>query len=440
MIQRDIHRRFLANARLIVGSRVGFGVLNLVTNVIILHSFGAADLGMVMLLVAYVRVFSDVVKFESWQAVLRYGAIPAEDGDNERLRRLIGVTLTLDLLTVSGAICVAVLLVPYAAGWFGWNAEIAAIAPWFMIVILFVTNATPNGVLRLFDRVEILALQHGVNAVIRLSLVVLVTVFGDSVRDLALAWFAAFVLSAAIPMVVSARELTRRGLLPILTLRPVQAGLLFPGIWRFFLMSNLISTTPIAVTHLTTLVVGATFGGAQAAALQLARQLTSGASAPIKLLGPLLLPDYARLSGRGEWSMLRDVLVQQLRVTVVAVALVGGVLFAVLPLVVELAFGADMLAHIWLFRLLLLATLIQTVGFSLNHAMYSASKGGTALLIQLGAVIVYAAILAGSIGPLGLNAVGVATVAFALVLRGVTLVIGHRLLKKRIGKAGLREG
>jgi O-antigen/teichoic acid export membrane protein len=439
MNHKSIHRRFLHNAGLIVGGRMTFGLLNLGTNAIILRAFGAADLGMVMLLVAYIRLFGEVVKFESWQAVLRFGVIAQDRGEDNQLRRLIGLALSIDFVTMSLAITVSILLIPQAALWFGWNDQITAIAPWFMILIVFITNATPNGVLRLFDRVEIIALQHGLNAVVRFVLVMGAMMLDGSVEHLAWAWFIAFVISGSVTMGVCAYELIKRDLRPLISLKWRKTGRIFPGIWHFLLMSNLISSGPLLVTHVTTLFVGAQLGAAQAAVLQLARQIASGVTTPARLLGPLMLPDYSRLSGRGDWTGLRDLLVKQLKIT--AIAAIGGglILFAVLPLVVELLFGAKMLVHIWLFRLLLLTALINTFGFSLHHAMFSANKGGTALLIQLAAMSVYFTIMFSGIWVIGLNAIGLAMIGFAITARGLTLVIGRRLLKKRINRSSGKD-
>lgn len=439
MSHKDIHRRFLHNASLIVGSRMVFGLLNLATNAIILRAYGAADLGMVMLLIAYVRVFAEVAKFESWQAVLRFGVIAQERGEENNLRRLVGLALSIDVITMFLAIVVAVLLIPQAAVWFGWNAQVTELAPWFMILIIFLTNATPNGVMRLFDRVEILALQHGLNAVIRLVLVLIAVMLGGTVVHLVMAWFAGFVISGAMTMAVCAYELIKRDLRPKFSLNLRKTGALFPGIWHFLIMSNLIGIGPLAVNHLTTLFVGAQLGSAQAAVLQLARQLSTGISGPTRLLGPLLLPDFSRLSGRGDWAGLRRMVVQQIKVAAIFVVVGGGILFAVLPIVVELAFGADLLAHIWLFRLLIMAALINILGFALHHAMFSANKGGTALLIQIAAMAVYAVIMLGGLWVIGLNAVGFGMIGFALVSRGLSVWIGRGLLKKRIKRSKLRE-
>lgn len=435
MNHKDIHRRFLRNAGMFMGSRVVFGLLNLGTNAIILRSFGAADLGMLLLLVAYLRVFAEVLKFDSWQAVLRFGVIAAENTDNARLRRLLGLTIGVDLTAMLTGILVSILLLPQAAVWFGWGEQISRLAPWFMILIVFVTHATPNGVMRLFDRVEVLALQHGLNATIRLALVLLAIVLGGGVHHLAMAWAGGFIISASMTMIVCARELMKRDLIPKVSLRFRRTAAQFPGIWHFLLMSNLLTIAPLAINHLTTLLVGAQLGATQAAALQLARQFSTGLSSPARMLGALLLPDFSRLSGHGNWAGLRDVLKQQFKVTTISVLGLGVVLFAVLPLVIEALFGAEMLVHVWLFRLMLIAALINILTFSLYHALFSANKGGTALLIEIFGMAVYAVILLAGLPGMGLIAAGVATIAFSATSRGLALFIGGRLLKKRIRRA-----
>jgi len=75
----EIIARFLRNVAMILGSRLTFGLLNLATNALVVRAFGLTELGIVLLLQVYVRMFTDIVKFESWQAVLSYGARLQDD-------------------------------------------------------------------------------------------------------------------------------------------------------------------------------------------------------------------------------------------------------------------------------------------------------------------------------------------------------------------------
>jgi len=436
----EIYRRFLRNAGLVVGSRIVFGLLNLATTVLATRAFGLDVLGVVLLLHSYTRLFSEIVKFQSWQAVLRYGALLEEKGDRDGFRRLVGVTLMLDLVSFTLAIVAAVLLIPLAGPLLGWSGPVARFAPFYLLSIVFITHATPNGVLRLFDRVDLLAVQFASNAVLRFAGVGLAVLVGGSAGHLVLAWFVASVASGTIVIAAAIRELGRRDLAPRLFTGWRAAAREFPGIWRFLWMANLTSLPGLVLNHGTTLVVGAWSGAAAAAALSIARQLSTALARPARLLGPILFPDFARLAARDDWVLLRQILNRLLRVSLPVLVGLGGVLFALMPAIVGTLFGDELLGEMWLFRLLLVGALIRILGFALEPAFLSANKAGTSLLIQLAATLVYVMIAVPGLGPLGLTAIGLGMLGFHVAYLGLFLGLGRRLLRKRIRRVRARSG
>lgn len=440
MDRAAIYRRFVRNAGIILGSRVAFGLLNLATTVIVARAFGLAELGAVLLLQSYTRLFSEIVKFQSWQAVLRFGALLEACGDWSGFRRLVGFTLGLDLAGFALAIGAAILAIPWARGWLDWPDTVAALAPVYVLSIAFITHATPNGVLRLFDRVDLLALQFAANAVLRFAGVALAALLGGSLEHLVMAWFAASVLSGSAVIAGAFRELARRGLAPRLLTGWHLAGARFPGIWRYLWMANLASVPGLVVNYATVLALGAGPGAAAAATFDIARQLSTAIARPARLLGPLLFPDFSRLAAAGDWVLLRRIMARLLGIAALVMAGLAALLFAVLPDIVRLLFGAALLEEIWLFRLMLAGAMIRVLGFALEPAFLSADKAGTSLLIQLAATAVYVAIAAPGLGPLGLTAIGVGMVGFHVTYLALFLRVGTRLIARRIKRGQARAG
>lgn len=435
----ELYRRFLKNAGMIIGSRVIFGLLNLGTNVLVARAFGLGELGVVLLLQSYARLFSEIVKFQSWQAVLRFGAILEEKADWPGFRRLIGFTLSIDLVSFAIAIGGAIAFIPWAQDWFDWPPEVAALAPLYMLSIIFITHATPNGVLRLFDRVDVVALQFASNAVLRFLGVVIAWAMGGGVLEIVIAWFVASVLSGVFVYTATIAELRRRRLMPRLTLRWRRDAAEFPGVWRYLWMSNLASAAPLVVNYGTVLVVGAQLGAASAAIFDIARQFAAALSRPTRLLGPLLFPEFSRLAARDDWVSIRRILKKQLALTGMALAVFAAVLFAVLPFAVEFLFGRELVDEIWLFNLLIAGSLLRVLGFALEPAFLSANKAGTLLVIQLIATAVFVAIALPLLGPMGLVAIGLGMLGFHVVYFALFMVIGRRLLKKRIRRSRAAE-
>ena len=171
-------RNVLGNASVILSERIVFGVVNIAAAAVATRAVGFEAFGAVVLVHAYARLFGDMLRFQSWQAVLRYGAPALANGRTQDLRRLLGLTLRLDLIALAGSITAAILFSGFVASIFSWPEETARWAPLYALAIAFMATDTPTGVLRLLDRFGILAVRHAMNASIRLTGAALVWMLG----------------------------------------------------------------------------------------------------------------------------------------------------------------------------------------------------------------------------------------------------------------------
>lgn len=435
---QSIWRAFAANAAMILGSRVTFGLLNLATNALAIRVFGLAELGIVLLLQAYTRIFSDIVKFQSWQAILRFGAASQERDDTPGLRRLLGFAIGLDLAAFAVSIAGAVVLIPWAADWFGWPEDVTDFAPLFVLSIVFITHATPNGFLRLVDRVDALAIQFALNASLRFLLVGASALAGGGVLELVMAWFAASVISGCYVFIVTGREMIRHHLLPDMRARWTAIGAEHSGIWRFLVMQNVSTGLALIVTYGTTVVVGGQIGPAAAAIWEIARQFGGALTKPAKLLGPLLFPELSRMAARGDWVAMRSALLRQMAVTASVLSVVVAVLLFFLPALVTLIFGDQAGAEAWLFRFVLLGAAVSLCGFLMEPAFLSANKPGTLLLMQIAAILSFVLVATLGYPMIGLTALGLGLLGYHIAQQTLMVVIGRRLLKKRIRRGAAR--
>lgn len=435
----EIFRRFLRNAGLMLGNRVVFGLLNLATVTMAVRHYGLSDLGMLLLLQSYTKLFAEIVKFNSWQAVLRYGSLLEEAKDRTRFRKLIGFVITIDILAASFAAACAILLIPYAASWYKWSEDVTAFAPLFVFALFFITQGAHTGILRLFDCVGAVVMQHSLNAVVRFGLVGLLILLDGDFSYVVLAWFLAFVAGGLWPMGAFIREVLKRDLMPKFTLAWIKTAREFDGIWRFLFLTNLSSFPALVIQNGPAMVLGGVAGSAAAGAYEIARQFATALSRPMRMLGPIIFPEFARLTAKGEWRKIQAIFKQQIAYTFIFATAATAVLMTILPFVVAQSFGPELSAHLWLFRLLIIGAMINLLGFAIQPAFLSANKAGTMLLLQLlGSAAFIGACFAGY-SAWGLDGVGFGLVGYALVFQFCSFVIGRRLLSKRIGCERSRE-
>lgn len=387
---RPILRRVVANAGMLLGGRTVNAVLSLAYMAIAARALSVSDLGVLVLIQAFAQFLGEVVKFQSWQSILQYGALPVAEGRTKDFQRVLRFTLVLDMASTALGMAVGVVGAILFAGRLGWSQAEAPAAALYMITIAFMVSATPLGLLRLFDRFDVLARQA--------ALIALIRVIGSGVALLLHAPMEGFLLAWAVGTVGSwlylagsaYAELRTRGLLEDFSWRgPLAHGM--PGAWSFAWNTNLTSTLDVAFTHVATLMVGALVGPSQAAFWRVGRQVADAIAKPAKLLTPALYPELARLKAEARltamWRLARNVglLAGGVGMVLLAASVFAGP--ALLGLVMGKGFAPAAEVMTWQVA----AAVIGVFALPLEPMLISLGKPGRAVRVRL---IVSAAFLA----------------------------------------------
>ncbi len=429
---RTAWRKIRANASIILGERAVFALVNLAAAALAVRTIGLEGFGVVTIVHAYARLIGDTLRFQSWQAVLRYGGPLIQSGDHDGFRRLIGLTLRLDVLALAGSLFLAVFGAGFMADLFNWSPEVAALAPWYALSIIFMISATPTGLLRLFNRFGVLATQHAMTATIRLIGALALWLAGGSVGAMVAVWFAATVISGTYMMTVTFMEVKKRRLLPRIrpswTFRRLADG--FEGIWGFVFGTNLVSTLSAGLPHLATLVVGAALGTSSASLYAIARQVANGVSKPAKLMAPVIFPEIVWLRASGKHVSVGKLLRRAFIAGTVGVALIAILVGLAGPYLLEFIFGPEALDAYGVMVLAAAASALMVWGFALEPTLLSAGRIGTVLIIQVIGATVFLTVLLTGLPVYGLIAAGFAHFAQSVIVFSGRLLTVRRVLAK----------
>jgi len=420
--------RVLANAGVLLGGRTANALISLGYLAIAARSLGTVEAGVLILINAFAMLVSDVVKFNSWQAVLHFGAPALADDRRDRLQQVVRFAILLDVISALIGIGVAAAAIYLVGEKLGWGREHNSAATLYCLSIAILAPATPIGLLRLLDRFDLITAQAPISSAIRLVGSGLVLVWGASL-DLFLAVWAAGTVAAFLYLAsVAVGELRRRGLASGFRLRgPLTAGM--PGAWRFAWATNLSSSLETAFTHAITLVVGAVVGPGPAALWRIGRQVADALAKPARLLVPALYPELARLhASHGEGAMRRLAL---------QVGLLGGGVGTLLLLISALA-GRPLLALVMgegfaaaadVMTWQVAAAVIGIWALPLEPMLVSLGRPGDALKVRLVVSISLLAALVPVVERFGVTGAGA-----ALVVGMSALALGMFLMLQR--KAG----
>ncbi len=402
----DVLRRLFRNVAYLFSANMVVALIGFLTLTVMARALGPAGLGVIALIEAYTRSVDRLLRFEPWQAVVRYGASALENDRRQALGRLIKCATLFDMFGAGLAAVVAVCGAELATSWFEFDADQTEMAIWFSAALLFNISSTPTAILRLFNRFDLLAKLSVGFAVFRLLLAVGAWQLGGDLWYFIVILMVSQVMQQLTLFCFAWRELGRQGFKDVW--KQPRQGLLAEnlGLPEFVWNSNINVIARSTTQRFDTLILGAILDPAAAGLYQLAKRT---ALAVLRLGRPIqqaVYPDVARLWARGEVSRFRRVV---LRVNGVmgAIGAAGFVVAALgMDFFIHVAFGEAFAAAAPLVTVQVLAVALFLAGNTLNPALLSMGADRHLLVVTLTATFAFFAAfvpLVHLFGPAGAN-------------------------------------
>jgi O-antigen/teichoic acid export membrane protein len=428
-----IFRRVFKNAGFLLSGKTATGVLGLAYLSLAAHGLGVEQFGILVLVQTYVQVIVGITTFHSWQVVIRYGADCLEADDTPGFQTLISFTTVLDVGGVIVGATLAWFAAPLVGPYVGWDGTVIAYAQPYSLMILFTIVATPTGLLRLYDRFDILAWQVTITPALRLTGVTIAVMLEAQLWAYLLAWFIASVIGGLTLVLLGWREGVKQGRLT--TMRWSLQGVTqkYAGIWGFCLASNFHSSLQMVTGHMSTFLVGVVATPAAAGLFKVAREVATALTKPAELLTQSIYPEFARLGAKNEWQAFGGLIRR-------AALLAGGAgvaILVVMSLIGEpflgVFFGADFVPIYATLVLLVAAASITIAGFAFDPALYAMGRPGIPLRVNAFVVLlVYVpllVLLTQMYGPVG---AGIAMLISASLIVGTVGLWTRSELRRRV--------
>lgn len=386
-------RRLFKNAGMLLGGNAGASVLAVASTALTARALGPESFGILVLITTYTLVVDRLVNFQSWQAVIKYGADALRGSDDGAFVGLIRFGFLLDGGTALLGAVVACTAAWYFGHWRGWDGQTVVLASVYGVTILFHVSGTPVAILRLFNRFKLLSLQTVVAAIIRISGVTVAFVVGGGLPAFLLAWALADVIGRLILVVLSLRVLRSEGHPIHISDLPRSCTSRFPGLWSFVLTTNLNSSVRLVSREVDIFFVGALLSPAAVGLLKVAKQVSRVLS---RLSDPLYQSIYPELSMMLASGQNRRLVIYSARAALLAgiPALVFWIAAVLLgEYILGIVFGAVFVAAYPVMVWYLLAIVVSIWGFPLQPMMLAYGLPHKSFRIQIAATIAYFGLL-----------------------------------------------
>ena len=424
-----LYLRVFKNSAMLTAGKVYTALVGLVYLGLATRALGAHNFGVLILIHAYAVAIRDFVTLKTSLCVVRYGALCLKRDSREDFQKLVKFTMLLDLGFCAVGALVGMLAVPLVAPWFGVTPELAPVATIYCLMILFNFKTTSLGLLRLFDRFDLIALMLMLVPTLRLLGAFIAYLFYQQVSAFLLVWFGAGAIQCFVTVWFGWREFSRRGLGKAMNLS--LTGLLKPheGILPFIWASHVNKTLTTSSVHISTLIVGALSGPVGAGLFKIAQEFANVLVKPALLFTETVYPEMTKIAVIRNYRRLRDVIVH----SALAGAVFAGVILAIIFLfgqaLLGLFFGAEFANAYDVLLLLMIAAAITMTTFALDPALHSIGRPNISMHVRIVATILHIAGLVLLIPQLGLPGAGIAAIGASLATALPLLFFSHRLIK-----------
>ncbi|WP_404712710.1 lipopolysaccharide biosynthesis protein [Sphingomonas sp. MMS24-J13] len=303
-VRSPVARIFLNVGQLVTG-KAAAGLLSLVYLVIVTRVLGAQGYGVLVLVNAYALLLGSTLAFSGFHGVVRYGAIAIERGDKASLARIIRFMAVVELGCGAFAVAVAAIMAPIVGPRLGWSEQTIRFALPYSLAVLATVRATPQGILQLAGRFDLIAVHQTVSPIARMVGVAIAWAMSGGLIAYLGVWLFSALAEGLAMWLLSWQSWTRL----------VEGERVFgswrgatrenAGLARFILTTNFDITLRELAPQLVPLTVGWMMGPAAAGLFALAQRATNVLQQPAVLLASGSYSVLADLAARGGGRPLR---------------------------------------------------------------------------------------------------------------------------------------
>ncbi len=426
-------QRPFRNAGVLLVGRGMQGVLSVAYLALVARALGVEAFGTLVLLHSLVLSVAQFARFQTWQAVMKFGAEAVQRGDPDYFRALTVFAVRLDVASALVAFTVLFIGLETFAGLLGMPDTLLPQARVYaLLVIVMVLGSAPLGILRLFDRHDLISWQTVIEPLIRLIGATWLFFTDGPLASYIVVWFAATLASETGTWLMAQAVMRERDVLPRRAQFFERGQRLPDGMWRFVIGTNINSTLNLGNTQLGILLAGWLLGPTGAGFYRIAKQFADILIKPSsKLLVPAIYTDMAELTASGDRTTRRQVVRRGVLVAGLAALAVFLVLVVFGKLLITVLVGAEYTPVYATMLWLALAGFLAIIAFPFEPLLVSAGRVRATVITRLTAIVIFFAAFYVLGSRYGLLGAGIATAINAGVTTVMFYAFGHSLLRKK---------
>jgi O-antigen/teichoic acid export membrane protein len=401
---RTVGNRIASNAGMLFGAKALGAVMGVITLVVTAQALDSqVEFGIVIFLHAYMIFFAEMMTFQPWQSIIRFGSDDAEAGDGPSFAKLVKFAAILDALAVCLSYIAAIALFgvfiaivsAYPSFWAGHDqidpSKLFGLVAAYCSVVLFQQTGMSTGVLRLFDKFTGLAAAWLVMPTVRLIGVLIAAYYGWGMIGFIIVWYCGALVRNFFVIGLGLTEMAKRGILKPAIKAKVDFWRPRDGLWVFATKAYFDSSLAAGFSHLPVLLVMVVFGPVFVAVYKIAEEIAKLLSEGVKLLDQVIYPELARIVAAGKGGEILRLVSKASAVSLAAGVVLSGLAYVFAPPLVDRFLGDGYELVPGLAVLLVFGAAIFAAVAPLYPVFYAVGKPERAICARAAGIIAYVA-------------------------------------------------
>lgn len=387
--KKGFEKGWLKNILHLVSGSSGNALLMLVSTTIAARSLGPAAYGVLALVLTVGRLSERLLRFESWQPLIRFAASEDIVNDKKKMSELYLYGLFLDVGTALLA-AVLTIIVGYALMTvIGLKPEHMPLVAIYAIAIAVNIRGVPTAALRFDGKFRTLAYIQMLSSILRLILAAIGLYLGFSLLQFVIIWTVCQALDSLLFLWLGMRVIRKKGIPNPLRANPFGLKERFPGFMAFAWSTNVSGTLRTMTQEADTLLVSAFAGTAWAGFYHIAKRIAKVAQQVGSMMQAVVYPDMARMWAQKDFTAFRSTIK---RVQLV-LGLVGCSFLAAFWLlgdwVMHVAFGPEFVQAYPLLVAQLLAVVLIMHAAPSRSALLAMNRPGFVLWVAIASTALF---------------------------------------------------
>lgn len=417
----DVFRRLFLNACKLLSANTVSAGLGFALTAITARALGPENYGYLALVLTYEQTIGKLVSFNAWQAVIKFGSERLKANDRDGLRQLIKFGFSLDVSSAIIGTLLAVALAGPIISLLRWDQALRPLVVLYSTLILFMLNGTPIGILRLFDRFDLLSYTSVFSVVIRLFGVSWCLLTSQELHGFVWVHLVTGIFGQLYQVLASFWVIRQQGLGDLISspLRAIHRT--FPGIWDYVWTTNLNSTIRLLSREADELIIAGLTTPSALGLFRIAKQFSRVLPMLSDPLYQSIYPELARLWAAIDLGRFVS-LVKRTTLIVGGVTLSAWIGFVVFGRwLVTLTVGEAYLEAYPIAVVYMLALVIALCGVSLQPSMLAIGQPRKSFTAQLISTTLYLALLFPIIRSRGIVGAALTYVIYYLAWSGLMI-------------------